>query len=117
MPQLKANQLETISKLLDFGIGSKDIAVQDQAPAYKSRTTFDFFAQNNLTAHFQIANAPDINPIEACWSLLEDRITKRRPQTIAELEEVALEAWDDRTPLSFVQEQSLGSPTGAGKPY
>lgn len=42
-------------------------------------------------------NSPDINPIEDIWRLLKDRIRKRMPKTLKEIEVVAADEWSKIT--------------------
>ena len=39
-------------------------------------------------------NSPDLNPIEAMWNILKNRVADRHPQNKADLIKFAKEEWD-----------------------
>jgi transposase len=39
------------------------------------------------------AKSPDLNPIENVWSILKQRVRKRLPKTLEELESIIYEEW------------------------
>lgn len=50
------------------------------------------------------SNSPDLNPIEVLWAELKNRIRRRSPRTVAEMERVAIEEWD-KIPRVFIQKR------------
>jgi hypothetical protein len=43
------------------------------------------------------AQSPDLNPIEACWNILKQRVRQRVWRSLAELKEILQEEWDKIT--------------------
>jgi hypothetical protein len=52
---------------------------------------------NWITNHSHPPQSPDLNPIEACWNILKQRVRKRTWNTIAELREIIQDEWDKIT--------------------
>ena len=61
-------------------------------------------SKDNVVVRYKEANwiptlihppqSPDLNPIEAVWNLLKQRIKQRQWRTMAELKKVVLDEWD-----------------------
>lgn len=62
------------------GHGSEGIATQ-----YKQ--------SHNVTTMWHPGNSPDLNPIEACWGILKQRVRKRSWDNIEQLKEVMQDEW------------------------
>ena len=58
---------------------------QDNAPAHKSRSTMQFFAQNGLDVLPWPPQSPDLNPCENLWSLMKGRLEDREIHGLGEL--------------------------------
>ena len=58
---------------------------QDNAPAHKSRSTMQFFAQNGLDVLPWPPQSPDLNPCKNLWSLMKGRLEDREIHGLGEL--------------------------------
>ena len=75
--------------------------MQDGARAHQVRKVNRWFRRRRIVIMPWPARSPDLNPIENCWQLLKNRLTKRwhkagrRPKFRAELIQQAQEEWDN----------------------
>ena len=76
------------------------ILQQDNAPAHVCKVAKSVFEEKRLNVLDWPANSPDLNPIENAWCFLKDKIEKRCPKTLAELELFAKEEWS-KIPQSY----------------
>lgn len=77
--------------------GEDAILQEDNDPSHGTRST------NNVAKKYKDANwiptlvhpaqSPDLNPIEAVWAILKQRLRKRSWQNIDELKEMLQEIW------------------------
>ena len=58
---------------------------QDNAPAHKSRSTMQFFAQNGLDVLPWPPHSPHLNPCENLWTLIKGRLEDREIHGRSEL--------------------------------
>jgi transposase len=68
--------------------------MQDNAPAHKSELVTNFISQKGVKLVHHPPQSPDLNPIEAVWSILKKRIEKLYPKNKDELRKCAIEAWE-----------------------
>lgn len=73
---------------------------QDNASIHVSKSTKDWFERNRVTVMEWPARSPDLNPMENLWGILVRRIyaNNRQYQTVDELKEAILEAWNSIEP-------------------
>ena len=67
-----------------------------------SRATKQFISTTGLQVLDWPPNSPDLNPIENAWSVLKDKVAKRCPKSLRELEVIAAEEWE-KLPLTFFE--------------
>ncbi len=60
----------------------------------KDNVVVRFKAVNWISTLSHPPQSPDLNPSEAAWNMLKQRIKRRRWETIAELKQVMLDEWD-----------------------
>lgn len=68
---------------------------QDNDPKHTARETTRFFEDQGITLLPWPSQSPDLNPIENLWSILDQRIRKRRCRNEAELYTIIQEGWRD----------------------
>jgi len=63
-------------------------------PKHTSGTVNDYIRKNNIhVLPNWPASSPDLNPIENIWSVMKNEISKQRPETLDELENVIRRSW------------------------
>jgi hypothetical protein len=63
---------------------------QDNAPCHKSRLPMAWFEENSVEVMNWPTKSPDLNPIEHIWSLIDQRISGIRFDSLAQLEQELL---------------------------
>lgn len=79
------------------------ILLQDGARCHWGENVTAFFERNSI-AHipdFPPAS-PDLNPIDQLWLELDRRIAEHRPESEAELKEIAARVWEDEIDQSTI---------------
>ena len=69
---------------------------EDGDPSHGMRThglARKFKDCNWITNHYHPAQSPDLNPIEACWCILKQRVRQREWDNLNQLKEVIQEEW------------------------
>ncbi len=74
--------------------GASVIYQQDNAPCHKSRQTMAWFAENQFDEMDWPPRSPDLNPIEHIWSMIDQRISGIRFDSLAQLEEELVRQWN-----------------------
>jgi transposase len=67
---------------------------QDGASCHTSAEAIEWIEGNCDMIGNWPANSPDLSPIELLWAVLKRAVEKARPENIADLKRVILEAWD-----------------------
>jgi transposase len=67
---------------------------QDGAPCHTAQEALDWIEENCDVICDWPANSPDLNPIELLWAILKHAVAKLAPQTVDELQQVLLRAWN-----------------------
>jgi hypothetical protein len=60
---------------------------QDNASCHKSRLSMAWFAENHCDVMDWPLRSPDLNPIEHIWSMIDQRISGIRFDSLAQLED------------------------------
>ena len=70
---------------------------QDSAPSHTSKSTKQWFAQNEIPLLFHPPSSPDLNPIEPVWHELKTRLRAlpHPPNTVNQLKDVIRTVWDE----------------------
>ena len=67
---------------------------QDNASCHKSRKSLEaievIFGKNKI---WWTANSPDLSPIETVWSILKQKLTKRKNSNLVELRNNIIDIW------------------------
>jgi len=75
-----------------------NVLQQDGAPAHTSSSTARYFEENNIRVlRPWPAQSPDLSVIENVWEILKEKIFHRKPRTLDDLWEVAVEEWNSIT--------------------
>jgi len=75
-----------------------NVLQQDGAPAHTSSSTARYFEENNIRVlRPWPAQSPDLSVIESVWEILKEKIFHRKPRTLDDLWEVAVEEWNSIT--------------------
>jgi transposase len=81
---------------------------QDGAPCHTAATSIDWLEGNCDVIIDWPANSPDLSPIELLWAILKKIVSALAPQSIEELKQILIQAWDsidqstiDRLCMSF----------------
>jgi transposase len=72
----------------------------DNSPIHTAKKFTDLLNEVGIPVLAWPSKSPDLNPIENIWTLLKQRVRKRLPKTLDELEEYIYDAWwsiDDMT--------------------
>jgi hypothetical protein len=80
-----------------YNEGAKVIYQQDNAPCHKSRVSMAWFAENGVEVMDWPPRSPDLNPIEHIWSLIDQRISGIRFNSLTQLEEELARQWNNIT--------------------
>jgi transposase len=67
---------------------------QDRDTTHTSKSSQTWVSVNVPNSFFTPAKSPDLNPIEKVWAILEQRVYKRQPKTVEQLERAILEEWE-----------------------
>ena len=75
------------------------IVQMDGALAHKARSTQARFAADQIRILDWPLNSPDLNPIEALWKMMKERIAQRRnkPRMEEQMQQAIREEWDKIT--------------------
>ena len=66
---------------------------QDNDPKHTARSIQEWIGSQDIECFNWPAQSPDLNPIENLWSILDAKLSKRRPQNEQQLFEVLQEGW------------------------
>jgi len=64
---------------------------QDGARTHTSLASRAMLEENHINYMSWPARSPDLSPIENVWSMLKNKVYRRHPQDVMELEEIILE--------------------------
>eukprot|EP00742_Colponemidia_sp_Colp-10_P016799 GILJ01019290.1.p1 GENE.GILJ01019290.1~~GILJ01019290.1.p1 ORF type:complete len:318 (+),score=18.70 GILJ01019290.1:637-1590(+) len=83
-----------LSKICPYLQSSGRVFMQDGARCHWAGSVVAYLDRKGVTYMTGFpSSSPDLNPIESVWACLDSEISKRMPQTEAELKAAALEAW------------------------
>ncbi|KAF4622542.1 hypothetical protein D9613_008979 [Agrocybe pediades] len=70
---------------------------QDNAPSHRSKTTRQWFSDNQVRLFYHPPNSPDLNPIERVWWEIKKRLKDREqiPTTAEQLIVAVKEIWNE----------------------
>ena len=72
---------------------NKWLLMQDNAPSHTSKFAMNWFERNRIPVLAWPPSSPDLNPIENFWDMIDERLKKMRPKTIAELQAMIKTIW------------------------
>jgi hypothetical protein len=68
---------------------------QDNDPKHTAKVIKEWFNQYEIPKMEWPAQSPDLNPIENLWSILDQRVKHRKPNTDEELFDVLKKGWEE----------------------
>ena len=78
--------------------GRKHILQEDNDPSHGTRSTLNyaqlFRERYEIQSLHHPGQSPDLNPMEAIWNILKQRVRKEPWKTKKDLKRVILKAWD-----------------------
>ena len=78
--------------------GRKHILQEDNDPSHGTRSTLNyaqlFRERHEIQSLYHPGQSPDLNPMEAVWNILKQRVRKEPWKTKEDLKRVLLEAWE-----------------------
>jgi transposase len=82
--------------------GKGFVMQQDNDPKHTSILCRNYLESKEANGTLKVlvwpSQSPDLNPIELLWEEMDRRIKKKRPTSLAGLEEIAREVWSELTP-------------------
>lgn len=82
----------------------------DNASSHRAKDVEIYKSKNHIKSLREWpANSPDLNIMEDIWHLFKDRVRKREPTTIGELQQFAFEEWP-KIPVNEVQQKIRSLP-------
>lgn len=81
---------------------SRWVLVQDNDPKHTSKTVKNYMQKANIIlCEGWPAASPDLNPIENIWGIMKHEVSKKRPETLEELEDAIKIIWR-RIPHEYI---------------
>ena len=81
--------------------GRRPILQEDNDPSHGTRSYDNFAARhkrsNNIDPFIHPAQSPDLNPIEACWNILKQRLKRENWENIEQLKDLIRRIWNEIT--------------------
>ena len=79
--------------------GRKHILQEDNDPSHGTRSSLNYAQlyreRHGIQSLYHPGQSPDLNPMEAVWNILKQRIRYERWKTKEDLKRVLLKAWDE----------------------
>ena len=88
--------LETIKQAQEAQ--GRAILQEDNDPSHGTRSQFNLTRKykndNNIELLIHPAESPDLNPMEACWNILKQRVRRHRWDNLDQLKELLVQEWE-----------------------
>ena len=99
------------SLLASMQHGNCQFLVQDGAPCHTAKIVKRWLQDNgvNLIGPWP-GSSPDLNPIENCWAMVKDAISKKKPSSIADLRVKIQEIWNSSITTDFCKKLADSMP-------
>ena len=76
----------------------------DGAPCHQAKLVQNWLAAEGVEVLGPWpGSSPDLNPIESCWALVKERVSRRNPTSAADLKQQLLQVWTEEITPEYCQ--------------
>lgn len=82
-----------------------NIFQQDGAPCHQAKVVKDWLRDNHIALlEPWPGSSPDLNPIENCWNLMKQKVSKLNPTSVEDLRAKCLKVWTQEITTEYCQD-------------